>query len=71
MAFEGIDASELYPCVLFYSTIHGEKVISLSMLWFKFDFALQSLSKSERKIKIILITKSLNYIFFQHTYLHM
>lgn len=27
MAFEGIDASELYPCVLFYSTIFGEKVI--------------------------------------------
>ncbi len=30
MAFEGIDASELYPCVLFYSTVFGEKVISLS-----------------------------------------
>jgi len=27
VAFEGIDASELYPCVLFYSTIFGEKVI--------------------------------------------
>lgn len=27
MAFEGIDASELYPCVLFYSAIFGEKVI--------------------------------------------
>lgn len=27
MAFEGIDVSELYPCVLFYSTIFGEKVI--------------------------------------------
>lgn len=26
MAFEGIDASELYPCVLFYSTVFGEKV---------------------------------------------
>ena len=29
MAFEDIDATELYPCVLFYSTVFGEKVISL------------------------------------------
>ena len=33
MAFEGIDATELYPCVLFYSNIFGEKVISF---WFVF-----------------------------------
>lgn len=26
MAFENIDATELYPCVMFYSTNPGEKV---------------------------------------------
>ena len=26
MAFEDVDATELYPCVMFYSTNPGEKV---------------------------------------------
>lgn len=29
LAFEGVVASELYPCVLFYSSNPGEKVLIL------------------------------------------
>lgn len=29
LAFEGVVASELYPCVLFYSSNPGEKVLNL------------------------------------------
>jgi E3 ubiquitin-protein ligase HERC1 len=33
LAFEDVDAAELYPCVMFYSTNPGEKVSS-SILFF-------------------------------------
>lgn len=29
LAFEGVVASELYPCVLFYSSNPGEKVLNV------------------------------------------
>lgn len=39
LAFEGVIASELYPCVLFYSSNPGEKVIdtvhTLALIWKK------------------------------------
>ena len=32
LAFHDVDAAELFPCVLFYSTNPGEKVITLLLL---------------------------------------
>jgi E3 ubiquitin-protein ligase HERC1 len=34
LAFEDVDATELYPCVMFYSTNAGEKVCS-DILYFR------------------------------------
>ena len=55
VAFEGIDATELYPCVLFYSNIFGEKVISF---WIVFCDSERFYSKSD------LFQFSLSFFFF-------
>lgn len=33
LAFEDVDATELYPCVMFYSSNPGEKVRECSPVW--------------------------------------
>ncbi|XP_063102834.1 probable E3 ubiquitin-protein ligase HERC1 [Cavia porcellus] len=41
LAFEDVDAAELYPCVMFYSSNPGEKVLKLHTFFFSFSHLLK------------------------------
>ena len=69
VAFEGIGATELYPCVLFYSNVFGGKVttevVSLCCLLTSFGFLFSWLLLGPHYLLKLGITQ--NYILGSHS----